>query len=182
MSDRRSVPASPGAQVPVCIGLPPIVAGDAHTLVLGSMPGARSLALQQYYAHPRNAFWKIMGALCDAPVETYEQRVALIAGNRLALWDTLKCCVRPGSLDSRIASDGMEVNDFASFFRGHPGVRRVFFNGSKSEQEFRRRVMPALSEAVKAGLAFARLPSTSPAHAGRSFAEKLALWRVVRDF
>lgn len=175
---RKPVAKTSTAQ-PICIGLPPVAAKQAHTLILGSMPGVKSLQLRQYYAHPQNAFWKIMSALFGGSIETYAQRLDLIRKNRLALWDTLKGCVRPGSLDSRIDDASIEVNDFASFFRKNPKITRVFFNGSKSEKEFRKRVLPHLPEKLTARLVFVRLPSTSPAHAGRGFKEKLSAWRVV---
>ena len=164
---------------PLCIGLPPVVAARPHTLILGSMPGVRSLELQQYYGHTQNAFWKIMGVIFNAPNETYDERLALVRGNRLALWDTLKCCIRPGSLDSEISDDSIEVNDFRSFLEQHNRILRVFFNGSKSASEFKKRVMPDLPQELIARLSFTRLPSTSPANASQSFEKKLAAWRIV---
>jgi hypoxanthine-DNA glycosylase len=162
-----------------CVGLPPVVGKNAHTLVLGSMLGVKSLELRQYYAHPQNAFWKIMSALFDATVDTYAQRLAIIKNNQLALWDTLKCCIRPGSLDSEIDDASIEVNDFVALFREHPKITRVFFNGSKSESEFKKRVMPLLSEKIKARITFQKLPSTSPTHASSNFQQKLKAWRVI---
>jgi double-stranded uracil-DNA glycosylase len=165
---------------PLCIGLSPIVTPRSHTLILGSMLGVKSLELRQYYAHPQNAFWKIMQALHGGSLESYEDRLAIIRDNGLALWDTLKCCTRPGSLDSKIDSASIEVNDFATLFKKHIKITRVFFNGSKSEQEFRRRVLPELPEGIRARLAFKKLPSTSPAHAGQRFAEKVKHWRAIK--
>jgi len=144
------------------------------------MPGIKSLAAQQYYAHPQNAFWKIMTALFDAPVATYDQRVALIKNNGLALWDVLKFCERHGSLDTSIDDATIEVNDFAGFFSKHPGVTRVFFNGAKSEAEFMKRVLPGLPAKITQRLEFQRLPSTSPAHAGMTMANKLKAWRAIK--
>lgn len=157
---------------------PYIATKAAHTLILGSMPGVKSLEAGQYYAHQQNAFWKIMSRIYDAPVGSYAQRTALIRENNLALWDVLKECERHGSLDSAISRDSIAVNDFAAFFRRHPSVTRVFFNGSTAEAEFRKRVLPSLDCAAR--LTLARLPSTSPAHAGMTFEEKLAAWRAVR--
>ena len=158
---------------------PPIVAKGAHTLILGSMPGVKSLHEQQYYAHPQNSFWKIMGQLFDAPVETYPQRVALIRGNGLALWDVLASCVRPGSLDAKIDPATIEVNDFAAFLKKHKGITRVFFNGATAEKEFRRRVLPELPGTIASRLSLKRLPSTSPAHAGMGKALKLKAWSDI---
>jgi hypoxanthine-DNA glycosylase len=145
------------------------------------MPGIRSLEAAQYYAHPQNAFWKVMGELFGAPVDTYAQRVALIKKNNLALWDVLKCCQRTGSLDSSIDDDTIEVNDFAAFLSAHPKITRIFFNGAKAEKEFLKRVLPQLPDKIRARITLARLPSTSPAHAGISLAGKVRAWRAVRD-
>lgn len=163
-----------------CIGFPPIIGKNAHTLILGSMPGIQSLTKQQYYAHPQNAFWKIMAALFGMPADDYAARVRLIEKNNLVLWDSLKACYRPGSLDSEIDAASIEANDFESLFRGNPNITRVFFNGAKSEEVFRRHVLPQLPAKIKDSLSFARLPSTSPAHAGMPFQEKLKQWSVVR--
>jgi double-stranded uracil-DNA glycosylase len=158
---------------------PPIATKNSRVLILGSMPGIKSLAAQQYYAHPQNAFWKIMTALFQAPVETYDQRVALIKQNGLALWDVLKFCERHGSLDTSIDDATIEVNDFTGFFKKYPDVRRVFFNGAKSEAEFLKRVLPSLPEKITQRLELHRLPSTSPAHAGMNMAAKLKAWRAI---
>ncbi len=149
-------------------------------LILGSMPGMKSLTEQQYYAHPQNGLWKIMAALFDAPVDSYPQRVDLIENNALALWDVLKFCERHGSLDARIDDTTIEVNDFTAFFKKYPGITHVFFNGAKSEQEFMKRVLPSLPEKISARLKLKRLPSTSPAHAGLKFADKLKAWKAVK--
>jgi hypoxanthine-DNA glycosylase len=143
------------------------------------MPGAASLAAGQYYAHPRNLFWPIMGTLFGAgPELPYATRVARLKEARVAVWDVLESCVREGSLDSAIAGDSIAVNDFAGFYRGHPGITRVFFNGAKAEATYRRHVSAMLppGPAAPEGL---RLPSTSPAHASLNFAAKLAAWAVV---
>lgn len=158
---------------------PPIATKKSHTLILGSMPGIKSLEAQQYYAHPQNAFWKIMGELFGVPAETYPQRVRLIEKNGLALWDVLKCCERHGSLDTRIDDKTIEVNDFAGFFGAHHKITRVFLNGGKAEKEFLKRVLPNLPENIAARLELHRLPSTSPAHAGMKRADKVKAWRKI---
>jgi TDG/mug DNA glycosylase family protein len=160
---------------------PPISRKDAEILILGSLPGRKSLEMQQYYAHPQNAFWKLMAAIFEAePGLTYRQRTRLLTRNRIALWDVLAGAERPGSLDSSIVQVSAEANDFGDFFRRHPKVRRIFFNGRKAEEIFRRRVLPRIA-AEFPDLCFDSLPSTSPAHAGMSFAKKLARWRVIRE-
>jgi len=152
---------------------------DARVLVLGSMPGAASLAAAQYYAHPRNAFWPIMGALFDAgPELSHAGRLARLNTAGVALWDVIAACERSGSLDSAIAPASIEANDFAGLFRACPHIRHVFFNGTAAETAFRRHVRGRIE--LPAGLAFTRLPSTSPAHATRGFDAKLAAWQAVR--
>ncbi len=155
---------------------PPIASPDARVLILGSMPGRASLAAGQYYAHPRNAFWPIMGALLGLdPALPYPERAARLAAAGVALWDVLHACTRPGSLDAAIDRDSAEHNDLAAFFAAQPGIRHVFFNGAAAAALFRRHGQ------LPAGTTGTRLPSTSPAHAGRSFADKLAAWQAVAD-
>ena len=162
----------------VC-SFPPIARADARILILGSMPGVASLAASQYYAHPRNAFWGIMGALFEAgPDLAYKKRVARLTTQQIAVWDVLKTCIRGGSLDSSIMEDSIVPNDFARFFAAHHKIERVCFNGTKAEHAFRRYVLPKLAD-VEKRVKFIRLPSTSPAHAGQSFDKKLAVWRKV---
>jgi double-stranded uracil-DNA glycosylase len=159
---------------------PPIATRAAHTLILGSLPGRRSLEQQQYYAHPKNAFWKLMAAIFDIePDASYGRRTRALTRNGIALWDVFAAAERPGSLDSDIVSATAEANDFREFFRRHPKIRRVFFNGRKSEEIFRKRVLPQIGAEFPALRLFS-LPSTSPAHAGMPFAQKLARWRVIR--
>lgn len=157
---------------------PPIALPDARVLILGSMPGAASLSAGQYYAHPRNLFWPIMGALVGAAPELpYPHRIARLAEAGIAVWDVLASCVRPGSLDSSIAE--AQANDFAAFFARHRRIGHVFFNGSMAQTSFRRLVRPTLPATLS--LHCARLPSTSPAHAGLSREAKLAAWRAVLE-
>ncbi|MFH2134015.1 MAG: DNA-deoxyinosine glycosylase [Pseudomonadota bacterium] len=154
---------------------PPVEDRNARILILGSMPGQRSLDAQQYYAHPHNAFWKIMGELVGAhPHLPYEQRLAILKQAGIALWDVLHSCERTGSLDSDIKQE--EANDFAEFFADHLDITHVYFNGAKAEQSFRRFV---LGKQNMPELEMSRLPSTSPAHAGMRYEEKLEEWKNV---
>lgn len=157
-------------------GFPPIAAPGARILILGSMPGSASLAAGQYYAHPRNAFWPIMGALLGFdPALPYPERAARLTAAGIALWDVLHACTRPGSLDTAIDPASAEPNDFAALFTAQPGMRHVFFNGSAAAGLFRRHCQ------LPPAAACTRLPSTSPAHAARNFADKLAAWQAVAD-
>jgi hypoxanthine-DNA glycosylase len=138
------------------------------------MPGVLSLAENQYYAHPRNLFWPIMGSLFGAGRDVaYEQRLRLLQDHRIALWDVLHSCQRDGSLDSDIQCE--VANDFATFFNTYPQITHVFFNGGKAESSFRKHVRD-----VGQGLVMTRLPSTSPAHASLSFDKKLEAWSQIR--
>ena len=158
---------------------PPVATAEARLLILGSMPGARSLEAEQYYAHPRNLFWPIIEALFDIPATwPYEARCEALAEKGVALWDVIGRCERAGSLDSAIRNQTLQPNDFADFFARHRKIRRVFFNGGKAEEVFRRRVLPTL-DSLGAELTLTRLPSTSPAYAALSFEQKLAAWRAV---
>ncbi|QID18301.1 DNA-deoxyinosine glycosylase [Nitrogeniibacter mangrovi] len=156
---------------------PPLAAPDATRLILGSMPGRRSLAQVQYYAHPHNAFWKIMGDLLGFDPQTaYERRCEALGAARVALWDVMATCIRPSSLDADIVEDSIVPNDLAGFLTGHPQIGAIYFNGAKAEHSFLRHVLPALNDTQRT-IPRHRLPSTSPAHAGMRFEDKLARWR-----
>jgi hypoxanthine-DNA glycosylase len=159
--------------------LPPVADARARVLVLGSMPGEASLRARQYYAHPQNAFWPIVGELfgfaADAP---YARRTAMLRRCGIALWDVFASCVRDGSLDGDIEPGSVEVNDFATFFGAHPRIGTVFCNGGTAYAGFRRRVLPTLPAAA-AALHVVHLPSTSAAHASLRPRQKLARWRAV---
>ena len=156
-------------------GFPPIARPDARVLILGSLPGARSIAEQQYYAHPQNAFWRIMRELFGIEGD-YGSRCKQLAGHRIALWDVLHSSVRPGSLDSAIQLDSVVTNDFATFFIEHPRVRLIAFNGRKAEQLFVRNVGDVVPDTRIPRIS---LPSTSPAYAAMPFSGKLAAWRTA---
>lgn len=158
---------------PVVRSFPPIASPGATRLILGSMPGEASLKAGQYYAHPQNAFWRIMGELFGAhPELPYDERVHVLKANGIAVWDVLKSCTRPGSLDQNIRDE--VPNDFAGFFAAHPGLTRIALNGGKAAASFKRHAARFCPARVRVET----LPSTSPAHAARSFAEKRDLWRA----
>ncbi|MGC2458282.1 MAG: DNA-deoxyinosine glycosylase [Gallionellaceae bacterium] len=148
---------------------------DAKVLILGSMPGRESLKQNQYYAHPLNVFWTIMGELVGAyPGLPYVERLSALKSSGIALWDVLASCKRESSQDAHIREEA--ANDFAAFFARHPHITQVFFNGAKAEQCFRKFVQ---GKHALPPLQFRRLPSTSPAHAGMRYADKLQAWRAV---
>ena len=155
----------------------PISNSQARILILGSMPGKESLKQNQYYAYPQNAFWKIMGELVGAhPQLPYEERLHKLTSAHIALWDGLASCERESSLDTHIRKE--RANDFATFFARHPHITHVFFNGAKAEQSFNKFV---LEKRNLPPLNYQRLPSTSPAHAGMRYADKLQAWRAAID-
>ncbi len=162
--------------MPQVQGFPPIANAKARVLILGSMPGGASLAAGQYYAHGQNLFWRILGDITGAaPSLPYALRARALKFHQIALWDVLASCKRDGSLDSAIEEASIRANDFTAFYRVHPRIVRVFFNGAKAEACYRRYVLPG----VAAGLgpkSCARLPSTSPANASMSRAYKHKVW------
>lgn len=167
-------PRLSGAPTPRLHGLAPVVRADTRLLILGSFPGAASLAAQQYYGHPHNAFWKIVAAtwLGDAQAlrhAAYEERLACLLDQGLGLWDVYASCERVGSLDAAIRAP--EVNDLASLHQRCRELRAVAHNGGESHRHAR------YSAAL--GVPVHRLPSTSPAHTSWSFERKLAAWQDV---
>jgi hypoxanthine-DNA glycosylase len=159
------------------IGFPPIARPDARILILGSMPGIASLEARRYYAHPRNAFWPIMGELLGFAADLpYEERATALLDAGVALWDVLHSCRRQGSLDAAIEPDSVVANDFTGFFADHPEITHVFCNGRTAESSFRKEIR---RQQPDFHLPCTGLPSTSPAHAGASYAGKLASWRVL---
>ena len=159
-------------------GFPPISNPHAHTLILGSMPSRESLARQRYYAHPRNSFWRIMCELLEITARDYADQASQVSIKGIAIWDVLQTCIRPSSLDSDIDDNSIVSNDFKTFYEQHTGITRAFFNGAKAEAVYRKHVLPGLP-AHQAEIKLQRLPSTSPAHASMSVAQKLEKWQVV---
>jgi TDG/mug DNA glycosylase family protein len=156
-------------------GFPPIARQDARVLVLGSLPSRASLRARQYYAHPRNAFWTIMLEIAGAD-GSYASRCRSLREQGIAVWDVLSSSVRPGSLDADIDMTSAVPNDFEGFLAGHRDIRLVCFNGRKAQQLFERYVQPLQRHREPA---LALLPSTSPANASLTMAEKLEAWRGI---
>lgn len=157
---------------PVLYSFPPLVGDGARILVLGNMPSVQSLAAGQYYANPRNAFWRIMGEIFafDAAA-AYDERVAALVVQGVAVWDVLHSCRRVGSLDSAVQRDSMVANDFETLFAAYPTIESIVFNGAAAEQNFTRLVQ--LGQPIPSR----RAPSTSPAQTMRH-QEKLRAWRM----
>lgn len=153
----------------------PVASKNAKVVILGSMPGERSLAAAEYYAHPRNAFWKIMqeliGVAADAP---YKERLQSLIDHDIALWDVLHSCHRQGSLDTAIQKGSVQINDFTAFFHRHDQIGVVLFNGATSERYYKRYVWPEIKNRT---FIYIRMPSSSPAHAGMSLQHKVKAWR-----
>jgi hypoxanthine-DNA glycosylase len=152
-------------------GLGPVVDANTRLVVLGSFPGVASLTAQQYYGHPRNHFWPILGAIWQLELVPlpYAQRIEAIRARGLGLWDVYARCERVGSLDSAI--EHAQLNDLASLKTRAPKLQTVAHNGGESAR--------ALKHTQSLGVALHRLPSTSPANASWSFQRKLAAWRAV---
>lgn len=156
------------------VGFTPVIHGQPHTLILGSMPGVVSLQQQQYYAHPRNAFWPIVTALLEFPAGlSYAGRVQSLSDCGYALWDVLGHCQRPGSLDANISAP--EANDFAGLLADYPSIERIFLNGGAAAKLWKKQVEPTLLHKPVT----VQLPSTSPAYAAMPLAEKRERWQQI---
>jgi len=153
---------------PTLTGLAPVIALDTRILVLGSFPGAASLAAGKYYAHPRNQFWRLISAVIkeDLAALPYEQRLPRLLAHRFGLWDVLAGCEREGSLDSAIRKPA--ANDFERLRTLCPQLETVGFNGQASGK--------FAPQFAAAGYRTLVLPSSSPAHMAMSFEQKLAVW------
>lgn len=159
---------------------PAIFSKNARLLILGSMPSSTSLLKQQYYGHPRNAFWPIMGALFGAyPQLSYLQRTAILQQQRIAVWDVLKSCRREGSLDVKIDKASIQINEIPALFITCPELSQVFFNGTAAEKFYKRHILQSLPASFSY-IHYQRLPSTSPAHASMSLAQKIDAWRALQ--
>lgn len=152
---------------------PPIINQQTEILVIGTMPGIKSLEMAQYYAHPRNAFWKIINIVFNQSKDfnSYEDKKNCLLANRLGLWDSLQLCLRNGSLDNNIKNE--QPNDFKTLLEANPQVRRLLFNGQPAFKFFKK-----YHSTILENTEYHVLPSTSPANASYSFAEKLEQWQL----
>ncbi|MBV6878864.1 DNA-deoxyinosine glycosylase [Epilithonimonas ginsengisoli] len=151
---------------------PPIVDQDSEILILGSVPGAKSLEMKQYYAFPQNQFWRILFHLFDSEFsEDYETRINLLKQNKIALWDVIESCERKGSLDTEI-KDEID-NNIPELIDNHPNIQTIFCNGQKSYKN----LVKILGKDFKIPIVV--LPSTSPLHTVK-FGEKLLSWEQIK--
>lgn len=153
---------------------------NAKLLILGSIPGIRSLEKVQYYAHPRNQFWKIMAQLFKFDVEcSYEKKLQILLSHNIALWDVISQCHRIGSLDTAIKNP--IPNDFNRFFSEHNNIKAIAFNGQKAYKEFEKKVLPNLNDDFKE-IKRISLPSTSPANASMNYQQKYEIWNQLLSY
>ncbi|WP_142126120.1 DNA-deoxyinosine glycosylase [Pseudoxanthomonas sp. 3HH-4] len=157
-----------------------MVAPDCRVLVLGSMPGAASLQVARYYAHPRNRFWPVMTTLAGiSPDASYEERLAGVQGAGIGLWDVIGECRRAGSLDSAIVRSSERPNALVPLIASLPRLRAIAFNGATASSLFRRHVQPQWPEALRVHVQCVALPSTSPAHAAMGLEALREAWSVL---
>jgi len=151
---------------------------DARVLILGTLPSVKSLAAGEYYAHPRNCFWWIMGELVGAsPDLPYADRLQRLRQKGIALWDVCRAAERAGSSDAEIQMESVEPNDFRAFLGNHPRIELICFNGQPAERLFRRKVLPSLQSLRP--IPQRVLDSTSPACARITREAKLARWHAA---
>lgn len=152
----------------------PIASPNASVLILGTMPGIKSLELGQYYGHKQNNFWKILFTIFKEDLtDDYEAKKEFILKNNLAVWDVLKYCDRIGSLDSAIKNE--IINDFDTFLKEHPNIKTILFNGQKAAAFFKKYI------SVGDNYKLITLPSTSPANASKSFELKRKEWEIILE-
>ena len=153
---------------------PPIIKKDSKILILGSIPGVKSLEMQQYYAHPQNKFWKIICEIFNEEFTTnYQQRIEILEKHHIALWDVIDTCERKGSLDSEIRNE--EANKIEELLQNFPNIKAIFCNGQKSYKNLQKIL------GKKFRMPIIVLPSTSPAYAGLSYFDKLKLWYIILE-
>lgn len=156
---------------------PPVVDANTRVLILGSLPGEASLAAGQYYANPRNAFWRLLETVLDAPLVTlaYEDRLVTLQSRGVGLWDVVAEAERRGSLDTAILNPS--ANDLLALVETLLALRVVAFNGGTAAKLGSRLLAPVANR-----MALIALPSSSPAHAARSFAQKAEAWSALKDW
>lgn len=156
------------------IAFSPIVTNNSEVLILGTMPGERSIKLQQYYGHAGNHFWKMMFQILNIKFsKDYSDRKKLLIDNNIALWDVLENCEGEGSSDNNIKEE--KVNDFKQFYKQYPKIKKVFFTSLKAEAFYDKYV------GKSADITYLRLPSPSSANTWKTFDEKLEDWKIIKS-
>ncbi len=158
-----------------CKSFKPSIDNNSKILILGSMPGIKSLEEQQYYAHPQNRFWKVMGTICNEPKLSeldYETKLKILLNSNIALWDTIKSCKREVSLDSDIQNE--KPNDIRKLLKTYPNIETICLNGNKSYSAFKK-YFPDLLEKYTCF----KMPSTSPANARYNLDTLIQDWAKV---
>ena len=167
-------------------GFLPILGASPKVLILGSMPSVKSLEQQQYYGNPQNAFWWIMSELFGFNVlEPYETRINYLIDKKVAVWDVIQACYRPGSLDSAIDTSTIQANNFSALLTEHATIKLVIFNGQAAQKIFKKHVLQSKElGGVVSGYTgeYLVMPSTSPANAATSRAMKLKKWRALNAY
>jgi hypoxanthine-DNA glycosylase len=154
-----------------CESFSPVIGKNPKILILGTMPGRKSLEMQEYYYHPRNIFWRIIFNLLKTDEKnTYSEKIKLIKKNRIALWDVCYSCTREGSLDSNIKDE--TPNQILDFLQRHPSIETIIFNGQKAREKYLK-----YFDYID-GVEYFCLPSTSPANTSMNFQEKLVKWNL----
>jgi len=147
----------------------PIVFPDSKILILGTMPGEKSLELQEYYGNRGNQFWRLMFEIFKKPiVHDYKEKVQLLNEYRIALWDVLAYCEREGSLDSNIKNE--MPNNFEKFHKEHPGISHIFFSSKNAAAYYDKYV------GRRENISYTILPSPSGANATKPYSVKLEEW------
>ncbi len=159
-----------------CKSFKPSIDANSKVLILGSMPGVKSLEEQQYYAHPQNRFWKVLGRICNTDnlqELAYSQKLTILLQNGIALWDTIESCKREGSLDSDIQNE--IPNDIKNLLKKYPNIKTICLNGNKSYSAFKK-YFPDLLQKYNCY----KMPSTSPANARYSLDMLVQEWSVIK--
>jgi len=160
------------------LGFLPILGENPKVLILGTMPSVKSLEESQYYGHSRNAFWWLMAQINGFDSElSYQQRTEKLIENRIAVWDVIRSCHRPGSLDSSIDPSTVIANNFSTLLNENASLRVVAFNGQSASKLFSKFVT---LDGWKGD--FVTLPSTSPANAAMTRDAKLEKWSALRAY
>lgn len=160
-----------------CVSFAPLVDAECRVLILGSMPGRRSLDMQEYYAHPQNRFWRLLALLLKEEMPlTYADKCALLLRHHIALWDTLGYCEREGSLDSDIKNE--QPNSVCELLAAQPQIKAVFFNGGKAAAAFKRYFAKSLPREIDVYY----FSSTSPANARKRLENLAQEWQILLQY